>query len=426
MLAKAGNLLLLFFLVSFAVYANKEDRQKNEILRFPENYEIRQQLKEELLEPLLDIKPETQVFPLWGKEYRVKFEKLINQDGVFYSFINESEQGFIRDSRGSYTIKRNLGDGTFQWFKTVVRSESFCYLKITPDYNRCFLDLYLFKELLYQKIVLPIDFQTLVFEPFAKIVQLTEDIINWQLVLYRGNREDYYEIKKIIERIRKLRPSIKEMDDGAQNSRGEFVYIETGALQGEKKGLNCSGFAKWVVDGFYKPLTGTYLDIEALKYKPLELRGNRWNRDKDINSDLYFGLDWTRNLALNLEQARSHELVALEDTDVRCVPFFTYRENSGYPIKNLNLLLFILASIEPGNFYLGSVNNVYSKNPLWRQHFHVAVFFPYFDNQGNFRIIVMDQHEEQSIESFTTKYSTDFIHFVRIKASSVFSPYAVE
>ncbi|MBN1799122.1 MAG: hypothetical protein JW822_11125 [Spirochaetales bacterium] len=417
---------LLFCLEALFLFGNTLESQNQNILLFPENYEIRQQLKDELLEPLLDIRSRAQYFPLWGTQYRVKYEKLVTNNDVFYSFINETKQGFPRDSRGSFTIKRDRANGMFRWMKIAIRQEPYCYLKITPDERRCVLDLYLFNILLYRKIVIPMDFLTLVFEPFSKIARLTENVIDWQLVLNRGNADAYYDIQNTVHEIRKLYKTIREVDDGAQNSSGRFVFIESGAVQGALKGFNCSGFAKWIVDGFYVPLTHSWIDIENLKLKHMDLRGNRWNKEYDKYRDLYFGLDWTRNLAVALEQARSGESLSYEDADVRYIKYFKYREDSGYPVKDLKLLLYILATREPGHFYLASVNNLYPKNPLFRQHFHVAALFPFFDTSGNFQIVVLDQHAEQSIDSFIDKYSSDFIHLVRIKAFGEFSLSAVE
>jgi len=107
---------------------------------------------------------------------------------------------------------------------------------------------------------------------------------------------------------------------------------------------------------------------------------------------------------------------------VRSVKFFQYREDSGYQVKHLKLIMFILAAAEPGNFYLGSVNMIYPKNPLMHSHFHVAVLFPYFDESGGFRLVELDQHKEKTIDEFISLYRDDFIHLVRINASGVFSP----
>ncbi len=405
-----------------AAFTYTQDSLAYEFFDFPENYEVRQQVKDEVLAPLFDDMGDTRYFPVWGKSYRVKYEKLIRGEDLFYSFITGDDGRFPRDAKGSYIIKRSRKNGLFQWMKIVLRAEPYCYLKIVPDGGRCLAELVFFNEPLYRNFVLPIDFSTLMFEPFSKIVQLTENSIDWRLILYRAHPADYAEIDRVLERIQELHPLLKEADDGAQNSTGEFVYIETGDPQDHTRGFNCSGFAKWVVDGFYRPLAGSGIDIELLKQKHESLRGNRWNKEYYKYKDLYFGLDWTRNLAAVLEEERTRHPQAFEAADVRSVKYFVYREDSGYPVKNLTLLMFILAAAEPGYFYIGSVNNIYPQNPLLHSHFHVALFFPYFDVRGNFRLAVLDQHAQRTAAAFISQYSGDFVHLVRIKATGVFSP----
>jgi hypothetical protein len=420
-------LYLLFLFLCFRagvsnITAYTQDSFGAEFFNFPENYEIRRQIKDEVLESLLDVRQSVQYFPVWGKDYRVKFEKFIRGRDLFYSFITETEKGFHLDSQGTYIIKRSMENGTFQWMKVVLRNEPYCYLKIVPDGQRCVLELFLFNEPVYRNIVLPIDFTVLMFEPFLKVVRLTENSIDWQLILYQGKSEDYRDVGNVLEKILTLHDRVKEVEDGAQNSNGDFVFIESGDRQENPHGFNCSGFAKWVVDGFYKPLAGSYIDINTLKQKHETLRGNRWNKEYYKYRDLYFGLDWTRNLAAGLEEARSQVAPSFEAADVRSVKFFQYREDSGYQVKHLKLIMFILAATDPGNFYLGSVNMIYPKNPLLHSHFHVAVLFPYFDELGVFRLVELDQHKEKTIDEFISLYRDDFIHLVRINASGVFSP----
>ena len=106
--------------------------------------------------------------------------------------------------------------------------------------------------------------------------------------------------------------------------------------------------------------------------------------------------------------------------------FFTYTEDIGYKVKDLKLLLYYLAVNEPGYFYLGSVNNEYKENPTLKQHFHIAVLLPYFDENGYFHIKVMDQHKNPELGVFIEKYEYDFIHLVRIEAKGSFKPFIFE
>lgn len=51
----------------------------------------------------------------------------------------------------------------------------------------------------------------------------------------------------IIYEIRKVLPKLNDSPIGAIDADGKF-------LDKSNNGLNCSGFAKWIVDGFYTPL----------------------------------------------------------------------------------------------------------------------------------------------------------------------------
>ena len=207
------------------------------------------------------------------------------------------------------------------------------------------------------------------------------------------------------------------------DAHGEYVFIETGIPQGELGGLNCSGFAKWVVDGFYRPLAGQCIGVEALKIPASASRGNAWSRRLESERDPYFGLDWSRYLAVRLAQARTGILAGdLEGFDVRLMEPFPYTDDIGYPTEGLAVLLFRLAQDFPGYFYIGSLNRDYGENPILRQHFHVVVLFPYFERQGDFRVVVMERNQESSLETFLERYPGHYIHLVRVEARGPFDP----
>jgi len=105
------------------------------------------------------------------------------------------------------------------------------------------------------------------------------------------------------------------MEDGAMDASGRMVFIATGAPAG-KGGFNCSGFAKWVVDGFYAPLEGRDMDIEVLKSRNA-LRDGSWSTRYEEVLDPYFGLDWSRGLAREIAAARTGVVPADDQVDVR-------------------------------------------------------------------------------------------------------------
>jgi hypothetical protein len=139
--------------------------------------------------------------------------------------------------------------------------------------------------------------------------------------------------------------------------------------------------------------------------------------------DPYFGLDWTRNIAVALMQL-DHPGTELAPTaaDVREVPFSQYVRNVGYPVVDMKEVLYLLAIQDPGYFYLGSVNKEFGTDPVLRQHTHVVVLFPYFTGDGKFRVSVMERNVETSLQSLADRYPDDFIHLVRIRAERNYVP----
>ena len=206
------------------------------------------------------------------------------------------------------------------------------------------------------------------------------------------------------------------------DEEGRYVFIGSGEPQGGSGGLNCSGFAKWISDGFYYGLTGRYLAIEPLKEKHLEYRGNRWSLRFEDERDPYFGLDWSRNLAAYLWRARGYAGAGPEDFDVRRVEYLSYREDVGYPVETLKALMFLEATANPGHFYIGSLNREYGSEPVLRQHFHMVVLFPYFTPSGDLQVAVFDRNREVTLEGTADRYAGSYIHLVRMPIGDSFTP----
>jgi hypothetical protein len=218
--------------------------------------------------------------------------------------------------------------------------------------------------------------------------------------------------------------SLRDAEDGAMDSDGRFVFIRDGsAQQPGKGGFNCSGFAKFVMDGFYKPLTGKLADVGALKERSLDARGNRWSSAYEEQRDPYFGLDWSRNLARVLAAARTGErLPPAEFADVRGLERFPYVEDVGYPIESLEAILYLLARREPGFLYIGSLNREAEDGTPVRQHHHLAVFFPYLDDKSVTRVVVMERNVETSLASLQKRFPRDSVHLVRVDSEGDFAP----
>jgi hypothetical protein len=288
------------------------------------------------------------------------------------------------------------------------------------------MEVFLFDVAVVRSAQLPISFTALLTAPFARVVELTRAVVRWDLLLHRGEAQADRRQEQLIGRIRAALGGLREADDGALDEEGRFVRIADGSSQGPDGGLNCSGFAKWVVDGFYGPLSGgRSLSLEELKHKHLKLRGNRWSLGYEQARDPYFGLDWARNLALALARANGQDSGGVESSDVRHLEFLEYREDVGYPVEELELALFLAAARAPGGFYLGSLNREMAGlpgQPVLRQHYHLAVFFPYFTTGGEFRVAVFDLTRESSLAGLARRFAGHFVHLQRLSSGGQWTP----
>jgi hypothetical protein len=101
---------------------------------------------------------------------------------------------------------------------------------------------------------------------------------------------------------------------------------------------------------------------------------------------------------------------------VRRLEFLEYREDVGYPVEELELALFLEAARHPGSFYIGSLNHELGGPPALRQHYHLAVFLPYFTTVGDFQVAVFDLTRESSLGDLRRRFAGHFVHLERLSA----------
>jgi len=355
----------------------------------------------------------------------VFFQSSTQSDSLYFIFPPPGVRDASTARAGGYIIKRSLKDGKFQWLKIFVQNDEGSYARLTPmganpAEGRTKMDIYVDGELFQQGVTIAQPFERLLTAPFAAIVAQTEGLVDWSLVLPPQRTSEDAGVEKIVLTLRSRLKGLRDAEDGAMGSDGKFVFIESGKPQADG-GFNCSGFAKFVVDGFYAPLMGRLTDITALKQRNLDARGNRWSGALETVKDPYFGLDWSRNLARELSAARTKgSLPSSEFADVRSVERFEYIEDVGYPMEYLREVLYILARRNQGYMYLGSLNREAADGSPVRQHHHLAVFFPYVDSKGVSRIVVMERNLETSVASLKNRFPKDSVHLVRISVEGDF------
>jgi hypothetical protein len=347
-------------------------------------------------------------------------------------------------TQGSWVLKRSSPDGAPIQAKVFLRSDQSTFIRIYPDGDRSKLDLVVYGGVLNREVPLPVAFDRAFVATIADIESWTASLVDWELFSPRPGL--YREVRSFVDETRKRLPGLRYGDDGALDSLGRPVYIATGLPQEGEAGLNCSGFASWVADGFYRPLTGRLLDPLVLAEKHVATRATTSAERYEESLDPFFGLDWTRNIAKALLDARASARVhGLFESDVRISPFAlvagdataqaavngssayrnypAYQLDLGYEASGLKALLYLLAIHEPGNIYLASVSG--RNGNLVRglnRHYHVAVLAPYFDERGEFKTACFESCAETSVEAMMGRLKKDLVHLVRVRAERGYDP----
>ncbi len=393
-----------------------------------ENVEVRQLKRDLITAPTWEVlSTPREVIRQRGEEHRVAVEVQRTADFFYLLFLNEEGSGFPLVSRGSWIVKRDLRTGAFVQAKIFHRREEGSFVRVFPDprgpvSGRSRMDVYLFGKRLHKDVPVGRSFVDLLTGPFVDIVRLTRGTVDWDTLLAPVDPEAYGDSRRMVAAVRKALPGLPDAEDGAMDENGRLVFIESLRSQEKLPGFNCSGFAKWVADGLYRPRTGRYLSLEALKKKPLEARGSFISRRFEEERDPFFGLDWTRNIAVALAGLDGSGGSGIESQDVRRLPHWKYKEDMGYPVAELPSILYYLALSEPGYFYLASINREFGREPVLRQHVHVAVLFPHFREDGTFAAPVFERNVETGLESLHARYAGDFVHLVRVRSGPDFAP----
>ena len=389
---------------------------------FYENYEVRQELNDTIFAPFLTVlNTPKKIYEQSGSEVPVKFEVRKTAEHFYMLFLNEFNYAFPVWGRGSYIIKRDIRTGDFLQLKIFLQNDEGSYLRLFPVGNRTRMDVYLFGSRIYESILIPVDFKRIIVSPFSILLNLTIDSIDWNSLFTNVYWSEWDMIHNMVEDIQPFLEHMEEVDDGAQNRFGDFVFIESEMRQDDMVGMNCSGFTKWIADGIYSSypaeidLYGPYIDLESLKMEHREEDGknNPWN-ENNLDRDPYFGLDWIRNIASVLYEKQTGIKRGLKDFDVNETPFFNYIDDIGYAIEDLSAVLYLQAIRNPGSFYLGAINTEFGTAPVLRQYRHVAAFFPWFSENGDFHISVMDTGTEKFVVTLEGQFPGAFVQLVQI------------
>jgi hypothetical protein len=383
-----------------------------------------------------------------GGRVQVRAERSAANTNEFVVVLARELNGaFPGWAQGSWALTRRVDSGEAVKIRIFPRSDPYTYIQFRPlDSNKSQMDVVVYDAYIQRSEPLSISFERLLTMPLNDILDVARDTFPFRY--FEPEPDAFRDIRTFIGAVRARLPGIQFGDDGAQDENGQYVYIATLKPQTGIPGLNCSGFAKWLVDGLLKPVTGNRLDISLLK-APFGSRGSSYTDTYESQRDPFFGLDWTRNLAMASALALrsppggtpsgSDTGGILNELEVRSAPFVSlisrtganaasvvrpysgFAPDSGFGVEGLQPLLYCLAINEPGFIYLASVN-VEGGTPLMRTHFHIAALIPWFDENGVFQITVFESAEETSFTALKNRYPGHNVNLVRIPVESFFDP----
>lgn len=331
-------------------------------------------------------------------------------------------------SPGTYVIKRDTRSGDIEQIKIFLNKDSETFVRVLQQKNGTgsALEFSLFGVMIYKNVLIPSPVEALIVASFSTITSLSDYIINWDILINSEKITSLYAEKenmtalKMSSLINISLPDLKDIDDGVQDKDGNFIFIEDFSVN-EKQGFNCSGFAKWISDGIFSAKTSRLMDVSKLKKKSLAQRRDTLSLLYEDERDPFFGLDWTRNIAMTIyELDYPKKTVKIEDVDVRNYPYSFYIDDIGYPVKDLKAVLYYLTVKDPGYIYLASINGNFGSSPVLRQHYHVAVCLPYITPDGEFVPVIYERNKKTDINAFIERYKKESIHLVRVKGDERF------
>jgi hypothetical protein len=360
--------------------------------------------------------------------------------------LNGNSGHFPGWAQGSWILTRQKDTGAAARIRIFLRSDYHTYVQFRPFADdKCLMDVVLYDAYIVRSLPLPVPLERLYTMQLSEALNLAGN--KFPRRYFDFDPANYRDQRLFIAKVRERLPELQFADDGAIDQTGRYVYINTGLEQQGQPGLNCSGFAKWLIDGILKPVTGERLAIPPLK-EPFGQRGSSYTDLWEKQRDPFFGLDWIRNLAAQAGTTLySPAFGSLNEIEVRREPFSQviirsrsgtevdsypgFLDNAGYGVEGLQALLYTLAIDEPGKFYLAAVNNEIGPPtsadnprgiPRMRQYFHIAALVPFFNEYGIFQVAVFESAAETSFNAFKSRYPGHYVSLVRVPVETVFDP----
>ena len=443
-----GVLISLFVMPVFALY-NKYG--------VPDSSEIRKGLTETWFEaPLSSVRmnrPEIRTNSI-GQKFQVRLEETEESFNIFVSPFarievdvysdrgksTEVQDIYPGDAPGSWLLIRNKQSGKPEKIRYYFTGESEVFVQFTPSGKTAYCDFVIFNCYAAKGVPTGLPFSRFYSASFDEIVRWTQSILPWKYT--KIYPDSYHSILQMVNVIKEKNQNVVLTDDAMYDENGDPVFISSGKVRKienedkEKITVSGAGYLKWICDGIVEPLAGNRLKREPLLEVTMKFKETGFQGILSEKYALSFSLDWIRNLASAVVSVRSKRTYMYDNSgvDVTAEPFcaeFTdkgirnsngYVENSGYSMQTLRSLLYVLCATEPGTFYLGAIRETDRRSPEIKGFNECCVFFPYFDNQKRFHVVIYKDGNAVSFDEFYSRYYRDFISLVKVQATEEFYP----
>lgn len=488
--------LLAVIAVLVAAYPACADYSR---LGIPDSRDVRERVLSTWLEaPVADIrarKPEL-MHDDAGNAFQVRAE----ESGKEIAVIIAPECGdgsYPPDAPGSWVLFReNAKNGKPLRLKLYFNKDSAVHAEFRNGDNKTFGDMIVFGCYAARSVPVGVSFRNLYTLSFDEVVDLTSATLPWAKVTAEAGQ--YESVLHMVDVIRTWVPHTVFSEDACYNEDGalysirlnepldasaqteecasadeeENVYIKDPAQRDKpaqagkgsggaaKLSLSNAGFVKWVADGIIEPATGTRTKISQMKSPTVNYNSLGKNGVTSQEWNISFTLDWCRNLAVEALNARSsrrtyvYKMGTKDATgvDVDIKPFVAdisggnivrttgYTKDTGYSLRELKALLYVLAVTEPRYIYFGAIKQYSTEEDDVTASSRTngkkaagksasdfvfnscVVFMPYFDDEGRFNCRIFSSGTETDIDSFVASQKNAYVHLERVKSAERFAP----
>ncbi len=363
------------------------------------------------------------------------------QDGMKRDTVSE----YSADAPGSWILMRSSATEKPVKIRYYFVADSDVYIQFSPDGNKTLADYVIDGCYAARSVPVGVPFEKFYTASFAEVIALTKKSLPWK---YSEIHTDQYHQKlQMVGVIRKNLSRIFYEWDACYDENGNPVRISDGKARvvsereknGKQLSMDSAGFLKWVIDGLVEPIAGSLTYLKPLLRPTTQRNPVGYTGILEQKENLSYTLDWTRNLAAARLSVQTKKTYLYEDSgvDVNIEPFSAevtekgitltagYLKNTGYSIKKLKPVLYVLGVTEPTFFYLAAVRRrVPSANgkPEFYVFDQCAVILPYFDQNGQFACTVFEDGEEMTINQFINRYPDSYVHLTRVLSSDRFFP----